>query len=68
VDWFALAPTIARANGIGVSHRAPHAQAARLFYEYSLTDAQPLLVKFHYVSPRRSRRQQCRSRALRGRL
>ena len=51
VDWFALAPTIARANGVGVSRRAPHPQAARLFYEYSLTEGQPLLVKFHYVSP-----------------
>jgi iron(III) transport system substrate-binding protein len=51
VDWFVLAPAIARANGIGVSRRPPHPRAARLFYDYSLTDAQPLLVKHHYVSP-----------------
>jgi iron(III) transport system substrate-binding protein len=51
VDWFVLAPAIARANGIGVSRRPPHPQAARLFYEYSLAEAQPLLVKLHYVSP-----------------
>ena len=51
VDWFTLAPAIARVNGVGVSRRPPHPQAARLFYEYSLTEAQPLLVKLHYVSP-----------------
>ncbi|HYL23241.1 MAG TPA: extracellular solute-binding protein [Burkholderiales bacterium] len=52
VDWFALEPLVARVNGVGISRRPPHPQAARLFYEYLLTDAQPLMAKLHYVSPR----------------
>ena len=53
VDWFALEPLVARVNGVGVSRQPPHPHAARLFYEYLLTEAQPLMVKLHYVSPRR---------------
>jgi iron(III) transport system substrate-binding protein len=53
VDWFALEPLVARVNGVGVSRQPPHPQAARLFYEYLLTDAQPLMAKLHYVSPRK---------------
>ncbi len=51
-DWFALEPLVARVNGVGVSRQPPHPRAARLFYEYLLTDAQPLMAKLHYVSPR----------------
>jgi iron(III) transport system substrate-binding protein len=51
VDWFALEPMVGRANGIGVSRKPPHPNAARLFYEYSLSDAQPIIVKLNYVSP-----------------
>jgi iron(III) transport system substrate-binding protein len=53
VDWFALEPLVARVNGVGVSRKPPHPQAALLFYEYLLTDAQPILAKLHYVSPRK---------------
>ena len=51
VDWFAIDPMIARSNGIGVSRRPPHPNAALLFYEYILSDAQPLMLKMHYLSP-----------------
>ena len=51
VDWFALEPMIGRANGIALSRKPPHPNAARLFYEYSLSDAQPIIVKLNYVSP-----------------
>ena len=51
VDWFALEPMVARANGIGVSRKAPHPNAARLFYDYNLGEAQALIVKLNYVSP-----------------
>lgn len=51
VDWFAIEPMIGRANGIGVSRKPPHPNAAVLFYEYNLSDAQPLLVKLNYLSP-----------------
>ena len=51
VDWFALDPVIGRSNGIGVSKKPPHPNAALLFYEYMLSDAQPLIVKMNYLSP-----------------
>jgi iron(III) transport system substrate-binding protein len=54
VEWFALEPMIGRANGVGVSKRPPHPHAALLFYEYLLKEAQPLMVKLHYLSPLKS--------------
>jgi iron(III) transport system substrate-binding protein len=51
VASFTLEPLVARANGIALSKKPPHPRAARLFYEYNLGDAQPLLVNLHYVSP-----------------
>jgi len=51
VDWLALEPMIGRSNGVGVSRKPPHPHAALLFYEYLLRDAQPLMVKMHYLSP-----------------
>jgi iron(III) transport system substrate-binding protein len=53
VDWFAIDPMIARSNGIGVSRRPPHPNAALLFYEYAIGDAQPLMLKMNYLSPLR---------------
>ena len=38
-------------NGAGVSRKAPHPAAARLYYEYNLVDSQPLMVKLNYFSP-----------------
>jgi iron(III) transport system substrate-binding protein len=51
IDWFALQPTIARANGIGIARRAPHPHAALLFYEYMLSaaGAQKTLAEMDYV-------------------
>jgi iron(III) transport system substrate-binding protein len=51
VDWFAMDPMIARANGIGASRRPPHPNAALLFYEYTIGDAQPLMLRMNYLSP-----------------
>jgi iron(III) transport system substrate-binding protein len=51
VDWFAIDPMIGRSNGIGVSRRPPHPHAALLFYEYTINDAQPLMLKMSYLSP-----------------
>ena len=53
VDWFAIDPMIARSNGIGVSRKPPHPNAALLFYEYTIGDAQPLMLKMNYLSPLR---------------
>ena len=41
---------IGRANGAGVSRRPPHPSAALLFYEYLISDAQPLMVKMNYLA------------------
>ena len=50
IDWFVLDPAVARANGIGIARRAPHPNAAALFYDYMLSpDVQKLLVKMDYV-------------------
>ena len=50
-DWFALQPTIARANGIGIVRRAPNTNAALPFYEYMLpaAGAQKTLASLGYV-------------------
>jgi iron(III) transport system substrate-binding protein len=49
VDWFAIEPAIARSNAVGVARRAPHPNAARLFYEYLLGEAQQYFVSMDYV-------------------
>jgi len=49
VDWFALEPAVARSNAIGVARRAPHPNAALLFHEYMLTDAQQYMPSLDYV-------------------
>ena len=54
IDWFAIEPLIGRSNGIGVSRRPAHPHAALLFYEYMISDAQPLMVKMNYLSPVRA--------------
>jgi iron(III) transport system substrate-binding protein len=43
IDWFTVPPTIARLEGIGVARRAAHPNAAILFYDFMLTEAQELL-------------------------
>ena len=49
VDWIALDPAVARGNGQGIAARAPHPNAAAVFYDYFLTEAQPTIVKLDYV-------------------
>ena len=49
VDWFVLEPAIARSNAVGVARRAPHPNAALLFYEYLLGEAQQYFVSMDYV-------------------
>ncbi|KIL35610.1 hypothetical protein SD71_12595 [Cohnella kolymensis] len=45
IDWFALDPAIALPSGIGISKNAPHPYAAMLFYDYMLSEAQPLMLE-----------------------
>ena len=50
IDWFALEPAIARSNAVGVARRAPHPNAALLFYNYLLSEqAQQSFVSMDYV-------------------
>ncbi len=49
IDWIALEPVAARSNAIGIARRAPHPNAALLFLEYMITDAQELLASLDYV-------------------
>lgn len=50
VDWFALEPAVARSNAIGIARRAPHPNAALLFYDYMLgVEGQRVLVRMDYV-------------------
>src|SRR5438876_1892483 len=50
VDWFVLEPAVARMSGVGIAQRAPHPNAALLFYEFMLsTEAQQLLLEMDYV-------------------
>jgi len=49
IDWFALEPAIARSNAVGVARRAPHPNAALLFYEYLLGEGQQYFVDMDYV-------------------
>ena len=44
-------PFHGRSNGIGVSKKPPHPNAALLLFEYMINDAQPLIVKMNYLSP-----------------
>jgi len=50
VDWFAIAPAIGRANGIGIATKPPHPHAAALFADFLLSpDGQLILQKGGYV-------------------
>ncbi len=49
IDWFVLEPAVVRPNAVGVMRRAPHPNAALLFYDYLLSDAQKLLADMAYI-------------------
>src|SRR5882762_9026294 len=48
VDWFAIEPAVARSNAIGIARRAPHPNAALLFYDYMITQGPPYFVSLDY--------------------
>jgi iron(III) transport system substrate-binding protein len=56
IDWFGLPPVIARFEGVGVARRAPHPEAAVLFFDFMLTDAQELLRGRDYFPATRETR------------
>jgi iron(III) transport system substrate-binding protein len=54
VDWYAIPPAIARVNGVALSKKPPHPNAAVLFYDFILgPEGQAILVKGNYVPTNR---------------
>jgi iron(III) transport system substrate-binding protein len=49
VDWFILPPAVVLPSAVSVSRRAPHPNAAALFYDYMLTDGQRFYMDVHRV-------------------
>jgi iron(III) transport system substrate-binding protein len=49
VDWFAIEPAVSILSGVGVAKKAPHPNAALLYYDYMLgMDAQAILARIGY--------------------
>jgi iron(III) transport system substrate-binding protein len=54
VEWFAIAPAIGRANGVGMVRKPPHPHAAALFVDFILSpEGQQILQKGGYVPANR---------------
>jgi len=50
IDWFVIGNAIARPNGIAVARRAPHPNAAVLFYEFELSpEGQQIIANLEFV-------------------
>ncbi len=49
IDWLAIAPVVARFEGVGVAQRAPHPYSATLYLDFMLTDAQQILAKRDFL-------------------
>jgi iron(III) transport system substrate-binding protein len=49
IDWLALPPQVARAQGTGVARKAPHPYAAVLFVDFLLSDGQAILAKRDFI-------------------
>jgi iron(III) transport system substrate-binding protein len=46
LDWYVMSPVVARANGLGISRRAPHPNAAILYYDFILSEeGQQILLR-----------------------
>jgi len=55
IDWYVIPPAIARANGVGVVARAPHPNAALLWYEFEIgEEGQRLLLTRDFVPTNRT--------------
>ena len=54
IDWFVIGKAVARPNGVAVMKRAPHPNAAVLWYDFELSEeAQRLLAKRDFVPTNR---------------
>ena len=50
IDWFTIGNAIARPNGVGIARRAPHPNAAVLFYDFELSpEGQQIIADREFV-------------------
>ena len=49
IDWLALPPEIARAQGTGLARKSPHPHAGVLFMDFLLSDAQSILATRDFI-------------------
>src|SRR5262249_24532585 len=49
LDWFVIPPPIARSTAEGLARNAQHPYAAMLFYDFLISDAQPILASRAFV-------------------
>ena len=54
IDWFTIGPAIALPSGVAVARAAPHPNAALLFYDFMLSEAQAILAKKDFVPSSRA--------------
>jgi iron(III) transport system substrate-binding protein len=54
LDWFVIPTAIVRATGEGLARNAPHPNAAALFYDFLISDAQPILAARQFMTVSRS--------------
>jgi iron(III) transport system substrate-binding protein len=48
--WYVMPPAVARANGLAVSRKAPHPNAAILYYDFMISEeGQQILLKRNFV-------------------
>ena len=54
LDWFVMEPAVARAASEGLARNAPHPHAALLFYDFLISDGQPILASRQFFSVSRN--------------
>jgi iron(III) transport system substrate-binding protein len=54
LDWFVIPPAIVRPTAEGLARNAPHPNAAVLFYDFLISDAQPILAGRKFMTVSRS--------------
>jgi iron(III) transport system substrate-binding protein len=54
VEWNVIQPAIIRANGLAMSKKPAHPNAAALFFDFMLSDGQTILAKNNYMTAKRS--------------
>jgi iron(III) transport system substrate-binding protein len=54
IEWFIIAPTIARFQGMGLARRAPRPHAAVLYFDFMLTDGQEILLQRGFIPTSKS--------------